>query len=252
MRALVFLLIWLPAAPAWAGLKVLYLRHAESGANVEGAWKHVPREQWPSYVGDADTFSPKGWEQLPGVVEKLRGMKFDFIAVSPLWRARNTILPYLRETGRSAEIWPELAEFHAREEAVPATLPPPSADLFTGGDTLKLPDEEKVFLAPREGARNFCHVAKEPAQAEADRRALTARVVDLLRRQSAAGDESILLVGHGNAGRLLAAALTGDSRWVDADDTQIRNASLWCAEEQADGRFRLTIFNDVPVGDKQP
>lgn len=252
MHTLSLFLFLLLAVPVQAGLRVCYLRHAESGANVEYRWKQVPKDQWPDYVGNADAFSPEGREQLAGVVEKLRAIEFDLIAVSPLWRTRNTILPYLRATARRAEVWPELAEFHARTEPAPEKLPPPSADVFTGGGRLKLPDSEQAFFALREGAGSLCRVAEDPAQAEADRLALTARVVELLRARAKSGDESVLLVGHGNAGRLLASVLTGDPRWVDGEDTQIRNAKLWCAEEQADGSFKLTLFNDSPVAEDRP
>lgn len=234
-------------AGAQAGLKVYYLRHAESGANVEKQWKEVPRDQWPSYVGNADTFSPLGESQLPGVVEKLSKLHFDFIAVSPLWRTRQTILPYLRTTGRTAEIWPELAEFKlkGKGDVLPEELPPPSADLLTAGGPFALPDDERPFFAVPGGSATLCKIGEAPAQAEADRQALVAMVISRLRERFGGTDKSVLLVGHGTAGRLLASVLANDPRVMESGH-HIINARLWMAEQQADGTFRLVLFNDEP------
>src|SRR4051794_16518782 len=106
------ILLWLGLFDAaQAGLKVYYLRHAEAGHNVVKEWKDIPKDQWPAYVGNSGMFTPKGETQVLKVAEKLKPNRFDFIAVSPIWRTRNTILPYLKETKVKAEIWPELEEF---------------------------------------------------------------------------------------------------------------------------------------------
>ena len=95
-----------------AGLKIYYIRHAQGGHNVKTAWekKDVPKTEWPSYVGNPDMFTPKGKQQVIAATEKLKAYQFDFIASSPMWRARNTILPYLKVTQSKAEVWPELRE----------------------------------------------------------------------------------------------------------------------------------------------
>src|SRR5689334_55169 len=90
------LLCFLCVAPAQAGLKIYYLRHAEYGGNVVAEWKDKPKDQWPAYVGRGDMFTPKGKEQVQALTQKLlKNYHFDFIAVSPAWRTRNTIAPYL-------------------------------------------------------------------------------------------------------------------------------------------------------------
>jgi broad specificity phosphatase PhoE len=245
IHGLAVLLSLAVVSQALAGLKVYYLRHAESGANAEHRWKSTPKDQWPPYVGNADAFSPAGEAQLPGVMEKLGRHSFDFIAVSPLWRTRHTVLPYLRATGQTAEIWPELAEFHARgkDDIIPPALPPPSGNLFDGGAAIELPADEKPFLRQREGANRLCRPAEDRVQLEADRQALTERVVRLLRDRFGGTDKTVLLVGHGNAGRLLASTLAGEQRIME-QGRYILNARLWMAEEQPDGTFRLMLFND--------
>lgn len=250
MRCILFAVVLSLAAlttGAQAGLKVYYLRHAESGANVEKQWKDVPRDQWPPYVGNADTFSPLGVSQLPGVLDKLEKLHFDFIAVSPLWRTRHTILPYLQRSGRTAEIWPEMAEFKPRgkDDVLPGKLPPPSADLLTGGGPFVLPQDERPFFKPPGASATLCKIGEDPAQAEADRQALVGTVISRLRERFGGADKSVLLVGHGTAGRLLASILANDPR-VMAPGNHMLNARLWLAEEQADGSFRLVLFNDEP------
>ena len=95
-----------------AGLKIYYIRHAEGGHNVKADWEKrgVPKSEWPSYVGNHDMFTPKGEGELLTATEKLQNYQFDFIATSPIWRARNTIIPYLKATDQTAEVWPELKE----------------------------------------------------------------------------------------------------------------------------------------------
>lgn len=87
---------------AEAGLKIYYMRHAEAGHNVKKDWekKQIPKAEWPDYIGNSKMFTPTGEEQLITSTEKLKKLKFDFIATSPMWRARNTVLPYLKHQKR--------------------------------------------------------------------------------------------------------------------------------------------------------
>jgi len=254
--ALTLLLFTICVLPARAGLKVYYLRHGETGANAEYEWrdKGVPRDQWPSYVGDAGVFSPRGEGQVKAVAGKLKGYAFDFIAVSPIWRARNTILPYLRATGQKGEIWPELAEAEVSFEELleqineSGKLPPPSPDLLTGGKPIVLPDDEREFFTLRPGGEKLEKLGDGSLQAVADRRALVEHAISLIRERFGGSDKAILIVGHGNAGRLLAHALTGDRHVLD-DGAHIYNTHLWMAEEQPDGAFKLEMYNDKPWGE---
>ncbi|MEN8773123.1 MAG: histidine phosphatase family protein [Akkermansiaceae bacterium] len=58
--------------------------------------KGLPESEWPSYVGNPNQFTPKGLKEVIATTEKLQKYQFDFVASSPMWRARNTILPYLK------------------------------------------------------------------------------------------------------------------------------------------------------------
>ncbi|MEI6082676.1 MAG: histidine phosphatase family protein [Verrucomicrobiota bacterium] len=99
--------LWLSlASVAQANLKIYYLRHAEAGHNVVAKFvaSGIPTNEWPVWVGHTDMFTPEGEAQVRGVTTNLLAYKFDFIAVSPTWRTRQTIFPYLQATGRTAEI----------------------------------------------------------------------------------------------------------------------------------------------------
>lgn len=226
---------------AQAGLQIYYIRHAESGHNALKFWKDLPKEEWPAYVGNEDAFSDKGQQQRQRVPAKLEKYQFDFIAVSPLWRTRNTIRPYLEKVNRQAEIWPELAETVkcANNEGLPA----PSAGLFFTGPALALPQEDKALFFLRAGTDHQCRAARDGLQAQADANAMARAAMALIQQRFGGTSKSILLVGHGNAGANFLHALTGDY----STTIGIANTGLWMAEEQADGSFKIKIANDVPV-----
>ena len=81
-------------------------------------------------------------------------------------------------------------------------------------------------------------------QVAADVNAVVEKLVSLVRARFAGSDKSILLVGHGNSGRLLLHALLKNG---DAWKTELANTGIWMAEEQADGSFKLRLLNDAPV-----
>lgn len=243
MRKFIFsiLVLVLSIQLSEAGITIYYLRHAETGRNVSRAWRSKPREQWPDYVGNENTFTPKGWDQVAQIPKKLKDHSFDFIAVSPLWRTRQTIRPYLLETGRTAEIWPELEETVKCKMPLPDPLPKPASALFYGGQAIKLSADEQAFFTLREGFPNRCAVTKEES-AQADAWAMAERTLECIRKQFNGRSGSILLVGHGNAGANLLYLLTGN-RDISID---IRNTGVWMAEEQPDGTFRIRMLNDLP------
>ena len=243
LRAMI-LLCFVFGGRAQAGLKIYYLRHAEYGGNVVDQWKDKPKDQWPPYVGRGDMFTPKGKAQIEALTQKLlKNDHFDFIAVSPAWRTKNTIAPYLKASHQKAEIWPELLEFNTLEHQHDPDQPPPSADLFSG-EPLKLgPEDQGLFTLRDDNPKGF-KIGHDPLQAASDRRAVVDKVIELIKSRFDNADKSILLVGHGNSGRLLAEELTHDK---EAFDVSPRNTAMWMAEEQPDGSFQLMMLNDEPV-----
>jgi broad specificity phosphatase PhoE len=231
-----------PASPA--GLKVYFLRHAEAGHNAVKQWENKPRNQWPAYVGDPNSFTPLGKSQILPCTEKLKKLHFDLIAVSPTWRTRNTVTPYLRQTGQTAEIWPALLEFGSIDQQHDfAPLPPPSTNLFTG-EIIRLPESDADLFTLRQDSQRLFRLGHSPAQKAADRWAAVQKDIDLIQKRFGGSEKSILLVGHDNIGRLLLEAITQDKNLFDVS---LLNTSLWMVEQQLDGRFQLRLLNDKPV-----
>lgn len=235
------------AASASAGLKVYYLRHAQSGANVARDWQDVFWLLRPSYVGDAGAFSPLGETQAAATAGKLAKYQFDFIAVSPTWRTRQTILGFLKKNHRKAEIWPELEEFgfdkpRAHEMLATGLLPVPRPDLFSG-PAITIPDEEKDFFILRNNDTNGFHLRSGVEDRIEDGISGLEGAIALIHERRVRGDRSILLVGHAGSGDLLLRMLVKDVGELPS----IKNADLWMAEEQADGHYELKMYNDEPV-----
>lgn len=234
-----------------AGLKVYYIRHGEGGHNVLKEYERSgkPKEQWPSYVGDANQFTPKGKEQVAAAAEKLKKYPFDFIACSPVWRSRQTILPFLRDTQQTAEIWPELAEFSG--QLIPLfprqDLPPPNTNWLTG-ETINLPGDEKPFFTIRPGAEKLFRSPQKNNSLEqraSDTRDSLNAAIALIKKRFGGTEKSILLSGHGNNGRALLQLILPDGEWPGTPG--LANTGIWMVEEQPDGRFKLRMFNDKAV-----
>jgi len=246
--ALLALLLFLSlACDSSAGLKIYYLRHAEAGHNVVKDWKNVPKDQWPAYVGNENMFTPKGETQAAAVPAKLSSYHFDFIAVSPMWRTRNTILPYLKTAKLQGELWPELHECPTPTLIDSPTLPPPSASLLNTGPEIKLPaDETSYFRLRADTTREFNIIAKKDPQLSADMRSILSGAIERLVKRFGNTGQSVLLVGHGNNGRALLKLLVPKD--AAGKGMPIDNTGIWMAEQQPDGTFRLMMLNDKPFG----
>jgi broad specificity phosphatase PhoE len=239
---LALLLLLTPTVLAQSGLKIYYVRHGESGYNVVKEWKDKPEDQWPSYVGNPDIFTPKGESQVAELTQKLKGMKFDFIAASPKWRTRNTILPYLKAMNLKAEIWPELTE----TKSVPVDriktrdLLAASPTLFAG-DAIDIPPSESSFFILRDDVKANPKIEKGEEQRIANAIALGEQTIKIVKERFAGSNKSILLVGHSSAGSTLIRLLTGVM-----DFSELENTKIWMAEEQPDGSFSLKMLNNEP------
>ena len=233
---------------AEAGLKIYYIRHAEGGHNVKKAWeaKGVPKEEWPSYVGNPDTFTPKGLKELATATEKLKKYRFDFVATSPMWRARNTILPYLKAREQKAEAWPELREGFGMQVILDENLPEVKEDILNKGDAIVIPENEaEVFAVRKDGANNY---AKYPKGSSNELKAaymkkVSLHAIQLLETRFGGSDKSILIAGHNSSGvsllkLLLKKAPTGAAK------RGLDNTGLWMVEQQEDGSYELKMYND--------
>ena len=216
-------------------LTVYYLRHAQGGHNVVDEYqrKGIPRSEWPAWVGDQNVFTPVGVTQALALAESLRPFTFDLIAVSGLWRTRNTILPYLRATGRVAEIWPELTESSMGGDSSDEAFRQVDPAFLAGGQTVKLPAEEQAFFRPRPGE---CGLRMLVATNAAQAGALARRVEALLAERFGTNDARVLLVGHGTAGMTLIRRLT---RTPQPAPRILGNTQLWRARRAGEAPWAL-------------
>ena len=235
---------------AEAGFKIYYIRHGQAGHNVVRDWQWIPKDQWPAYVGNENMFTPKGETQVAAVPDKLAKYHFDFIAVSPMWRTRNTVLPYLKANGLQAEIWPELHECRFPLQIDSATLPAPNTAILKSGAKIKIPAGESAFFRLRkDGLREFGEPAKLEPQFSADIRMILQSLLDQLLKQFGGSEKSVLLVGHGNNGCALLKLLAGKD--LPEGYRGLDNTQVWMAEQQADGSFKIEILNDKPYAKAQ-
>ncbi|MDF7806316.1 histidine phosphatase family protein [Pontiellaceae bacterium B12219] len=240
-----------------AGLKIYYIRHAEGGHNVKADWEYrkVPKDQWPAYVGDHTAFTPKGLAQQAAVAGKLKQYDFDFIAASPAWRCRNTILPYMKEVGATAEIWPELQELSASALILSSDLPEPAEPILGVGDAVEILPDEAPYFSVREDGKNEFHISRGGAGPEARKhsnaaaRVVIQQVVDMIQDRFGGTDKTILLSGHGSSGQAVLRMLTQDP--LDGF-TGIDNTGIWMVEEQADGTFKMMMYNSYPLENGKP
>ena len=241
----VILLLLCFSCSSEAGLKIYYIRHIECGHNVEKYWKDVPKDQWPPYVGNQNMATPKGEEQAASVPKKLSKYPIDFIAVSPMWRTRYTILPYLKEHQLKGEIWPELHECPPAKELAFPNLPKPSP-IFNAGDEITLPPEQAPYFTFREDGKREYRVNYQEPQYSADMQAVLHSILDRIMKGFGGTEKSVLLVGHGSQGTMFLKMLLGDPSMKLGGYMQ--NIGVWMVEQQPDGHFKLEMYNDKRVG----
>ena len=208
-------------------MNVTILRHGQTVGNATGDYSTKAN----------DVLSAYGVEQAERLVEGLAGYQFDVIYCSPLERALKTIAPYLRENGRSVEVWPELAEvWWQADQAAPnpertqparaITIEAELADLFTllAGYTA-LPYDDEVF---QEG---FGRVAGAHERLLARHGGTEARV---------------LVVGHGYLASRLIEALLVLPR-TDYNLFSHENTAVSFLEQLPNGAFRLEYLNRLLI-----
>lgn len=252
MKFPIFLLIFSAVFSnvATAGLKIYYMRHAEGGHNVKKAWevKGVSQSEWPSYVGNPDVFTPKGLEEVASATKKLQKYSFDFVATSPMWRARNTIAPYLKAAKKQAEVWPELREGFGMKVILSEELPEVKVDILNKGDAIVLPEIESAFFKLRAGGEN--NYKRYPKDSSNEVKAaytkkVSQHAVELIKKRFGGTDQSILIAGHNSSGVSLMKLLLEEEPGGEAKIGLI-NVALWMVEQQDDGSFELKMYNDKP------
>ena len=198
-------------------LEIYFVRHAETESNRTHA-----------HTRDSDrTFSVEGKKQVAALTKTLSQFRFDHILVSPKYRALNTIYPYLKKYGRTAEIWPELEECcwqKRRSAASSFTLP--------RGEHIELEARMKPYFTFRDDDSRYMYNTRDYG----DGIVQTVKAVDLIRKKYGQSGKRILLVGHYHAGARMIEMLQG---LEPEGRIQLSNAKIIYLKEMRKGKFRV-------------
>jgi len=208
-------------------MNVTILRHGQTVGNATGDYSTAAN----------DVLSEYGYEQAERLVEGLDGYEFDMIYCSPLERAMKTIAPYLRENGRSAEVWPELAEAcwqadhttpipERSESARPITIEPELGGLFTHLEShTTLPFDDEVF---QEGFARIDGAYERLLALHSDT------------------EDRILVVAHWYTSSRLIETFLAMQR-TDYDRFNHDNTAVSCLDQLSNGAFRLQYLNRLLI-----
>ncbi|MFQ5518965.1 MAG: histidine phosphatase family protein [Mariprofundus sp.] len=203
-----------------AASEIYYVRHAETVGNV--THKHTRKND--------RTFSSKGKQQVIELTRKLDRLRFDYILVSPKYRALNTVFPYLKKHALKAEIWPELAECCWQKERNM------SFGKLRRGSRIKLEAQMKnYFTFPDAESRNR-YDAKNYGQGMMQ----TFMATEKMKQRFAGSGKTILVIGHYHAGARVIEILQGIE---PVGGHKLSNAKIHHLRENSDGSFALISSN---------
>lgn len=211
---------WFDRAPA-KRLRVYFIRHAETLANKTGL---KTEENYRS-------FSTRGLKQIDVVTEVLSKITIDHVIVSPTFRTRHTVLPYLKKTGKKAEIWPELEEWRMKSQ-LPVDMTPDSLKI-------EIEPENRDYFTFRDLNSTKLYYTENY---EGGIRQIQ-KIFSLIRERFSGSGKSILLVGHSNSGSRVLEHLSGQEMIVRY---HLKTARLNLLEETDSGHFKIVMLN----GDK--
>lgn len=213
-------------------MKLFFLRHGQSVGNMTEDYS----------ISFHGKLSDLGQRQAELMVERLKGIQFDAIIVSPLERAIQTILPYLKANNRIAEIWSELSEACYQEDR--ETLAP---EQMRYGSPVECSDEDREFFRIRETDQGTLLPPHDKNYQEGLRR------IDWVYRKILQDykdrDSSILVVGHAHAGSRLLEMFMGMEPTSRFDHS---NTGLSLLERLPSGSFMIRYINRTATDKLQP
>ncbi|ATX80085.1 Broad specificity phosphatase PhoE [Mariprofundus aestuarium] len=210
--------------PAYAGdfspLNIYFARHGETLGNLTHKHTHF----------NDRTFSDDGVRQVEELTAKLGEIKFDHILVSPVYRAMNTVFPYLRKHNLKAEIWPELAECCWQKERNG------KASHLSRGSSIKVEaDMQPYFIfADKSDSREF------KARDYADGIFMVTTAFERVVKNYSGSGKAILIVGHYHSGGRLIELL---QRLYPEGNNKLSNGKITQLQENPDGSFNLIASN---------
>ena len=229
------------ARAAWAGALLLWsvsvtraldiyiVRHAETMGNVTGDYSEQNQK----------TFSPKGLSQIAALPAKLEGLEFDEILVSPAWRTQKTILPYLQQNGRVAEICPEIEEVDCNitgSETPSLDIPAgPAVDIIEDG-------VGQFFFGKNSASTHYAPRSREESLG------ILQRAKNKILERFGGRDVSVLLVTHScTGGRFIELMLGQKAKGAFSP----ANAAVTRLVQKPDGGFDVVRYNDAPLSPLQ-
>ena len=218
---LAFLLVAGSMAYPAAALDVVVTRHAETLANVTKDYSAFNQRH----------FTEAGTKQIAALTAALDGIRFDAILVSPAYRTLKTVEPYLKQSGQSAEIWPELDECCWQLLREGATSPP--------GLPILLETEQRPLFFLRADAPVV--VPGNESYDEGVRRIRAA--AEAFRARWSGTEAVVLVVAHQHTGSRLVETLLGEA---PEGRYRIENARFTHLREEG-GRFVLVELNGADV-----
>lgn len=201
------------------GLKIYFVRHAETVANATGQKDEV----------SSRTFTEAGEKQVQHLAEQLRPLKIDQVLVSPSERARLTVLPYLKMKNKSAEIWPELEEW-IMESQVKMGLDP-----LDGSEIqIEKANQDYFHFRDKQAARRY--YTKDYAGGLDQ----VQKVAELIRKRFGNTDQTILIAGHKDSGARILEALLG----LDLEARfKLVHGKLSEIRQNSQGKFEQVLLN---------
>lgn len=201
------------------GLTVYYVRHAETVGNATGL-KNTTNNKM---------FTDTGHRQVANLTESLNKISIDHVIVSPTWRTRHTVLPYLKKTNKTAEIWPELEEWRM-EAQVQMGLEP------LDGSPIQIEEENSKYFLFRDSNSTNRYVAGDYSGGMQQLETL----VKLIESRYSGENKTLLLVGHKDMGSRIIETLMG----LDPEVKYQPEFGKLNMLKQNGKNFELLVFND--------
>ena len=208
-----------------AGLTIYFVRHAETAANATG-------EKTPENM---NTFSEKGLAEIAQLTQALQPLPIDAVLVSPTYRTEHTVLPYLREKGIQAEIWPELEEWHMLAD-------PMSMRVIKEEQMIRIAPEDAPYFRLRDAQADKRIVAKN-YEGGLEQIHKAARLIN---ERFGKSGKTILIVGHVNSGSRLLEVLMHLEPVVRFKLEQTKLTEL---VQNSDGHYTMRLLNGKPYSE---
>ena len=206
--------------------EVFLMRHAESVGNRTGG----------KDTSDHGELSYRGKRQATSIVEPLESLAIDQVVVSPFKRARRTVLPYLRATDTTGEVWPELAEGCWHTEHDDRRI-----ETIRDGEPIVLTEDERSHMTVVTDEYPAQYPPDDESYAEGLTRIRLAhkRVERLMTARQA---HSLLIVAHGHLNPRLIELLLDMEPYGRMDHENIGLTRVWEPPEGKHDR-RLSFCN---------